>query len=98
MYGLIIALAFLITSCSAPVDLGQLATDVQKQTSQLCSFVPTVQTILDLYNQKVPELKTATDITAAVCKLVNTVAATPAGERAQPKIGDVPIDGYVVSK
>lgn len=87
-------------TCSS-TDISALIEQVQAATSQACKFVPTVNTILALFNLKDPNIVNAQQFADAICKEVAGSAArmgAPAGPAGgKMRVGTVrgvDVDGY----
>jgi hypothetical protein len=89
-------LALAVTACTpgTSTDPSAIIAEVQKATATVCSFVPTAATIIALFNQLSPALKTGTDIAGAICAAVKPASGLAPSEA--PKVGEVAIQGYHV--
>lgn len=80
---------------TVPSEVGE----IQSTTVQICKFVPTVQTVLNLLALAQPGLSGVGQIASAICASVakepSGVARAPAPIPA-PQIGGVNIQGYFV--
>lgn len=71
--------------------------DVQDATARVCSFIPTVQTVLDIFLSKSNVYQSAGAIAGAICTAVTTnpMSEGPGG-RQPPKVNGVVVRGWFV--
>lgn len=79
-----------IGGCSG--DQSDIVKRTQEIATQVCSFVPTAETIINILNLKNPLLQSGTDIANAICSAVGPNAA-PRVAPGGPKVGGIPIKG-----
>lgn len=86
---------FMGATCST-TDLQALVEKVQQTAVQVCGFVPTVSTIIDIFNQNNQQLQDAVAIANAICAAVSPgpTPVPPTGTGAT--VAGVPIKGYRV--
>lgn len=75
-------------ACDKKVDLST----AQQLAVQICGFLPTAQTVANIFATGSPALDTAGEVAAAVCQAVNTPRAT--GQK--PVVAGVIVEGQRV--
>lgn len=93
--GLLSAWLFVGATCSA-TDITALIAQVQAQTAQACAFVPTAQTIVDIFQSNNAALQNAAQIAAAICASVAPHAASETVRGKAVTVGGMAVDGYFV--
>lgn len=84
------------TTGNTPADIQQLILQVQAAAVQVCSFLPTAETITAIISAGNPVVGTATAVANAICAAV-TAKSARLGETA-PQVNGVPIHGTFVRR
>lgn len=94
------ALVSLVAGCTVTAQqAGDKVRDVQDAAARACSFIPTVQTVLDIFLAKNNTYQSAGAIASAICQAItiNPMAEGPGGRKA-PTVNGVVIRGWYVKK
>lgn len=75
MIGLAAAAALSIGGCDKTTGKLDL-TGAQNLAVQICGFLPTAQTVANIFASGSPALDTASEVASAICQAVNTPRAT----------------------
>jgi hypothetical protein len=83
--------AFALSACDKSTGKLDL-TGAQNLAVQICGFLPTVQTVANIFASGSPALDTASEVANAVCQAVNT----PRGAGQKPVVAGVVVEGQRV--
>lgn len=71
--------------------------DVLKKSAEVCGYLPTIQTVLNILAIGNPALSTASGIATAICSALHGPRPqTLTGERSKPEIEGVTIEGSFI--
>jgi hypothetical protein len=79
------------TGRPVPIPIEQLVAQAQHIAQQICAFLPTANTIIEIVNLGVPGLGTAAAIANAIC-----AAVPPPTPQTRRKAAPVAVHGYVL--
>lgn len=79
-------------SAAAEAKTTQVITEAQQKAVSICSYLPTAQTITDIFLSGNPIYQTATGIASAICKAVSNKSAARRSA-APPTVAGVVIRG-----
>lgn len=85
---------FMGAQCSS-TDIAALIAKVQDTTASTCQFVPTAQTIIDIFQKGNANLQTALEIATAICSVVHP-SPTAGPPHSQVVVNGVVVNGYFV--
>lgn len=79
------------TGRPVPIPIEQLVAQAQQVAQQICAFLPTANTVIEIINLGVPGLGTASAIANAICS-----AVPPPTVREARRAAPVAVHGYVL--
>jgi predicted small secreted protein len=85
---MIVVAMFALAACDKTTGKVDLS-GAQQLAVQICGFLPTAQTVANIFATGSPALDTASEVAAAVCQAVNT----PRGAGQKPVVAGVVVEG-----
>lgn len=85
---------FMGATCSS-TDIAALIAKVQETTATTCAYVPTAQTIIDIFQKGNPQLQSALDIATAICSVMKPTP-TASAPHSEVVVNGVVVHGYFV--
>jgi len=91
-----LALAITVGGCATTGTPSSIVAEVQAIATQVCAYVPTAETVLNILGAGIPGLTNATAIADAICKAVTKPTARRGASR--PTVAGVAVRGHFVGK
>lgn len=94
---LIVSVLFLLAGCAGTPNNGGVK-EVQDMAAKICRFVPTFQTVTDIFLSGSAVASTALSVASAICNAVtiNPLADGPGAKNYKPTVAGVRVKGSFI--